>query len=410
MNILYIDHYAGSVSMGMEFRPYYMAREWQKMGYKVRIVGASYSHLRKHNPKVDKDFCISEIDGVEYQWIKTRTYEGNGISRIITMLQFCWKLFINARKTAKEFKPDIVIASSTYPMDAYAANRIAKLSNGRYIHEVHDMWPITPIELYGMSPKHPFVQIVQRAESYFCRKADKIVSILPCAKDYFIEHGMQDEKFVFVPNGIDLSDWENPEDLPAQHLEQIKKAKAEGRFILAFFGSHTRSYSIDYLIKVLSEIDQSGIFVAFVGEGNYKKDLIRMAEELNIDKNAYAFLPGINKHAIPSFLKLCDASYVGAIKNRMFRFGIGMNKLFDAMMSGKPILYAVEAPNNYVEEFGCGISVPAENTEELKKKLLQLINLREEELNQMGMNGHRAVMESFIYPIIAKQFIEAVVS
>ena len=30
MNILYIDHYAGSDIHGMEFRPFYMAREWSK--------------------------------------------------------------------------------------------------------------------------------------------------------------------------------------------------------------------------------------------------------------------------------------------------------------------------------------------------------------------------------------------
>ena len=157
MNILYIDHYAGSVSMGMEFRPYYLAREWQKKGHNVRIMTASFAHLRKNNPAVTKDFSVSEIDGIEYQWIKTNKYVGNGVKRIITMMQFCWKLYLNASRIAKEFKPDIVIASSTYPMDAYAARKIADKCGAKYVHEVHDMWPITPIDLYGMSPKHPSV-------------------------------------------------------------------------------------------------------------------------------------------------------------------------------------------------------------------------------------------------------------
>ncbi len=408
MNILYIDHYAGSISMGMEFRPYYLAREWKKMGNTVRIVGASYSHLRKENPIVNTDLSITEVDGVEYLWIKTKTYHGNGISRIITMIQFCWKLFIHAKKIVKEFKPDIVIASSTYPMDAYAARRIAKLNGGKYIHEVHDMWPITPIELYGMSPKHPFIKIVQHAENYFCKNADKIVSILPCAKEYFIDHGMEGEKFVYIPNGIELSDWENPEDLPEQHLNCIKKAKDEGRFILTFFGSHTRSYSLDYLIRALEGIDQSKIFVVFVGDGNYKNELINLAKELKIDENSYSFLPVINKRAIPSLIKASDASYIGAIKNKMFRFGIGMNKLFDAMMGGKPILYAVDAPNNLVEEFHCGICVSAENVEELKNGIVKIIEETEEERKLAGDNGRKAIMEKFIYPVIAKSFIESI--
>lgn len=39
MNILLINHYAGSPELGMEFRPYYMAKEWVKAGHQVLIVG-----------------------------------------------------------------------------------------------------------------------------------------------------------------------------------------------------------------------------------------------------------------------------------------------------------------------------------------------------------------------------------
>ena len=52
MNIVLINHYAGSPEMGMEFRPYYFAREWVKKGHRVDIFAASYSHLRRVNPKV----------------------------------------------------------------------------------------------------------------------------------------------------------------------------------------------------------------------------------------------------------------------------------------------------------------------------------------------------------------------
>ncbi|MCR5061635.1 MAG: glycosyltransferase family 4 protein [Saccharofermentans sp.] len=408
MNILYIDHYAGSVSMGMEFRPYYLAREWQKKGHNVCIVTASFAHLRKNNPEVTKDFSITEIDGIDYQWIKTNKYAGNGVKRVITMMQFCWKLNFHASRIAKEFKPDIVIASSTYPMDAYAARKIADKCGAKYVHEVHDMWPITPIDLYGMSPKHPFVIIVQHAEDYFCKKADKVVSILPCAKDYFIEHGMRADKFLYVANGIDLGDWETPEALPEVHLNAISKAREQGRFVLVFFGSHTRSYCLDHLIKAASKIDPSKLFIAFVGEGNYKDELKAMAEEMGLDKDSYAFLPSVNKKAIPSLLIASDASYIGAIKNRMFRFGIGMNKLFDAMMGGKPILYAVDAPNDFAKDYDCGISVPAEDVDALKNGIEELINMSPDELKRLGDNGHNAVLNNFTYPVLAEKFLGGV--
>ncbi len=46
MNILLINHYAGSPELGMEFRPYYMAKEWVKAGHQVLIVG-EVSRIKK---------------------------------------------------------------------------------------------------------------------------------------------------------------------------------------------------------------------------------------------------------------------------------------------------------------------------------------------------------------------------
>ncbi len=410
MNILYINHYAGSLKHGMEFRPYYLSREWVADGHKVRIVGGDYSHLRKENPTVEKSFQLEELDGIEYQWIKSGKYEGNGLKRALSMLRFVGKLWLKAGKLAKEFKPDAVISSSTYPLDCYAARKIAKKAKCKYIHEVHDMWPITPMELYGMSSKHPFVVVMQWGENFFCKKADAVVSVLPCAKDYFIEHGMKAEKFVYVPNGIDLGDWERPEALPEEFNALLTRAKEEGRFVISFFGSHTRSYSLDYFLQALTKIDADKFFAIFVGGGNYKQELEKMAQELGLDKNSYAFMPPIAKAAIPSLLMASDASYVGAAKNKMFRFGIGMNKLFDAMMGGKPILYAVDAPNNMIEQFGCGVSVEAEDAEALAECIRELLCADADKLEQMGENGRNAVIENFNYKVLSKRFIDVIES
>ena len=130
MNILYIEHYAGSPEMGMEFRPYYLSREWVKMGHKVTIVAGDYSHLRKNNPTITSDFQTDSIDGIEYVWLKTGTYEGNGAARAVTMGRFVGKLLIHARMIAKKYKPDIVIASSTYPLSK-------NLSDNRYTCTEH---------------------------------------------------------------------------------------------------------------------------------------------------------------------------------------------------------------------------------------------------------------------------------
>ena len=66
MNVILLNHYAGNPEMGMEFRPYYLAREWVKMGHHVRIVAGDFSHLRMINPKVERDFSDETKDGITY--------------------------------------------------------------------------------------------------------------------------------------------------------------------------------------------------------------------------------------------------------------------------------------------------------------------------------------------------------
>ena len=67
MNIVYIEHYAGTPSLGMEFRPYYLAREWVRAGHRVQILAASYSHVRARQPEVGDTPRNQVVDGIDYR-------------------------------------------------------------------------------------------------------------------------------------------------------------------------------------------------------------------------------------------------------------------------------------------------------------------------------------------------------
>ena len=84
-----ISHYAGAPQYGMEYRSYYMAREWVGMGHRVTVVGASFSHLRKTQPPVGRE-CL---EGIDYWWLPTVEYEGNGWKRVLSMFQFCHQVY-----------------------------------------------------------------------------------------------------------------------------------------------------------------------------------------------------------------------------------------------------------------------------------------------------------------------------
>ena len=54
MNTLYINHYAGPPALGMEYRPYYLAREWVRAGHAVTVVATSFPYGRASQPQASE--------------------------------------------------------------------------------------------------------------------------------------------------------------------------------------------------------------------------------------------------------------------------------------------------------------------------------------------------------------------
>lgn len=402
MNIVLINHYAGSVEMGMEFRPYYFAREWVKMGHRVHIVAADYSHLRTKNPEVTKDFQTEKIDGIYYHWVKTGRYEGNGGRRALTMFRFVGKLWICADKIAKAWKPDVVITSSTYPLDTYAGQRIAKLCGARLIHEVHDLWPMTLTEIGGMCKLHPFVVAIQAAENSAYRHSDEVVSLLPAAKKHMVRHGMKPEKFVHIPNGVVLKDWETPQDLPKEHLQVLEIFMKNGTFVAGYFGGHARSNALDTLLDAAKELASSDIRFVLVGDGLEKQRLIERVKEEKIEN--VIFLPPIQKKAVPTLLSYFDCSLICAADSPLYRFGICPNKLFDSMMAAKPVIKTIHTPDSIVRKYHCGWIVKPQDGRKLAYAVDRMYHLSKEKRERMGKNGKQAILKYFTYTALAQKF------
>lgn len=400
MNILLINHYAGSPYYGMEFRPFHMAKEWVSMGHNVLIIGGSFSHLRKKQPEVS----CETIDGIEYVWVKVNKYKGNGVLRIVSMALFVSKLYINFRKYLNDFNPDIVIASSTYPIDIYPAKHISDKYQAKLIYEVHDLWPLSPIELGGMSPKNPFIRIMQAGEDYCYKHSDAVVCMLPCAEPHMKQRGLKAGKFNYIPNGIVLSDWENPEDIPAEHKQLLETLRKKGEFIVGFAGAHGIANSLQSAIDAVAQLKDENVSLVLVGTGQEKENLIQYVKKHNFN-NIY-FLPPIGKLSMPTLLKQMDLLYVGLQKQSLFRYGISPNKIFDYMMAAKPIVQAIEAGNNLVEEAECGLYAEPENNEAIKNAILKIKNLPMEDRREMGLKGQAFVKENHTYGVLSTKFIE----
>ncbi len=402
MKILLINHYAGSSEHGMEFRPYNFAKEWLKIGHDVKIVSASYSHLRRKNEEfsgLSKNYVIG---GVNYFWIKTNKYTGNGLARGLSMLSFVSQIILFYKSITKGFKPDVVIASSTYPLDIYAAEFIAKKYGAKLLFEVHDIWPLTPKELGNLSENHPFIKSLQFAEDRAYRVSDVVVSMLPCAKEHMVGRGMVASKFKHVPNGISLPDWSTKAFVPSEHRTVLNDLKNNNKFIFGYAGGHAISNALDVVIKAAKRINADDIAIVLVGDGVEKDNLQSLAKLLKV-ANVH-FLPSVSKSQIPDLLSYFDACLISWNKSPLYRFGVSPNKVFDYMMAKKPIVQALDAGNDIVKDASCGISIEPLDDSAMAEAFTKMAKMAPQTLNFMGENGYGYVTNNHDVAKLAKYF------
>ena len=114
MKIWIIDHYAVPEKYSPLIRQTNFAKYLMKFGNDVRIIAASSVHNSQLNLITDRALYRNESeDGVNYTYVKCHSYSGNGLKRILNMLEFARKLPRVCKQLVKdEWKPDVILSCS----------------------------------------------------------------------------------------------------------------------------------------------------------------------------------------------------------------------------------------------------------------------------------------------------------
>ena len=413
MNILIIDHYAGSRSLGMEFRPYYLARQWQRMGHIVTIAAADYSHLRAVNVASSGRAQSKRVDGVDYIFLRTPEYTGNGLGRARNIAAFLSGLWRLSRRIASGFCPDVVIASSTYPMDIWPARHIAKMCGAKLVWEIHDIYPDSLC-------LHHFPGIIRRmaaaamnaAVDFACGKSDLIVSVLSHARLFLEGRKLGAEavkKLVYIPNGAeagDISGQGEPSAYCRALITAIEKLRADGKFVVMYLGGFAAANALDEFVWA-SRLVKNAAFV-LVGNGLDRARLKRLAEREGISReNRIFFFDAVEKDDVQELLTHADCLYAGLRRSELYRFGVGMNKLYDYMLSARPVICGMDAPFNVIEEGGCGLVIPPEDSAAIAEAVMRLADMPQTARDRMGLRGREYVLANNSWSVLARRFLDA---
>ena len=324
--------------------------------------------------------------------------------------EFLRQVWRDTDRIVRDMKPDVVIASSTYPMDIWVARRMARRAGARLVFEVHDLWPLSPIELSGMSPNHPFARLCAKAESDAYRDADVVVSMLPVVHSYMASRGLDLDKLTIVPNGIAPDDWEaKPLPLQGDLAGTLATARAVGETVVGYAGSMGEPNALDTLLDAAAilRVDPVGRKLRFVlvGDGHLRAHLQERVRKEGLTN--VTMLPPIPKLQVPALLAQIAIAYIGWQRVPIYRFGIAPNKLMDYMMAGCAVLHSVEAGNDPVADAGCGVTVPPQDARAVAGGLLKMMQLAPAARELMGRRGRDYVLARHTYPVLAKRFLDA---
>lgn len=202
--------------------------------------------------------------------------------------------------------------------------------------------------------------------------------------------GSKIKKLVYIYN--------SPIDL--HYHKKLKRRPNNEKLTVSYAGALDKFRGLEYMINSIKGMRSARLIIA--GDGN-DKDMIKEAS-LNIKNIEY--LGWLNHDDVLEMSFQADvlfAFYDPAIPNNKYA---SPNKLFEAMMCGKPIIINSEtSASKIVQNTGCGITVNYGDIKSIKNALIKLQNpdIREE----LGKNGRKAYETKYSWKIMEKRLLNA---
>jgi glycosyltransferase involved in cell wall biosynthesis len=368
-----------------------MARRLRDLGWAPVIIAASSEHnsIRQRLPRgVRSGTDVKE--GVTFRWLRTSSYSGNGVSRVLNILAFTWMLLL-PKSTSDLPAPSVIIGSTVHPLAAWAASVLARRHRVPFVFEIRDLWPQTLIDMGKLKERSIPARLMRVLERKLCRDAAAIITLLPDAHTYLSAQGVDPGKVHWISNGTDVDEFRVAEP-------------PNGDFQFVYFGSIGRANAVETIVHGFAEFSrvaeapQSKLLI--VGEGTEKQKLQALVRRAELDA-VVEFRNAVPKFLIPEIAASAHCLVINVLDLPIYRFGISMNKLFDYMAAARPVIIASNSINNPVNDARGGISVPADSVSGLSEAMAAVARATPQERRYWGDNNRTFVVANFDYAVLA---------
>jgi len=385
VKVLYVTQYFSSKPMhGSTVTTYEIVKRLSERGHDVSVISAhspTLTRVYKKNAKQPVNIVLPPNLRFGAKWY-------DGFTTLFTHTLAHVPLIANALIVNQFYEKFDVVMSMYHPshlatVSAYLVSRILKLPLVAKIHDlIVEAWePLTIKRIYNVVLGDLNLRLLKRSNAILVQSQE----LMNVAK----REGVNEEKMVFFPNGVDTSIFR-----PNMEFSRLRgKLGLDGKTVILFLGGLYRGRHPELLVKALPDIirEAEDLVVLFVGEGTEKPKLLSLVRHLGVS-NFVKFVGSVEHSVAHKFVSLADVA-VGPLTITSFPSIYGATPLtvLENMACEKPIIVCRGAVSESLVIDGYnGIVLNPGDVSELSAAVVNLI--RDQKLSKsIGRNARRHI-------------------
>lgn len=399
---IFINQYASTPKEGFGGRYYYFSKALQENGHDVLLVTSANHHLLREKPKVKWLWRFSEYNGLNVLWLKTLSYS-NAHSPVRVLNWFLFAFYLPFLFFLK-MKPTQVHFSSPSPVGFLGSWVLAKLCRAKSVFDVRDVWPLTFVEIGGISSQNLLVRLLFMIERFCVVRADIVTSNLFNMALRMRELGVDSKKFYWFSNGVDKKGVDESLRVSAVTLP----LECKGKKVIGYTGTLGEANALYTMLDAAKALlPQKELVFLIVGDGKERIGLSNYCKKNGISN--VIFMDSVAKADVYKLQAEMDVLCVGAKECSLYRYGVSPNKLYEYIYSGVPVLYYVNSPGYHpIIDAGCGKEVSSSDVEEFARSVLVLANLDGDDKNKLSIRAREYIDENHDYHNLALKLVRVV--
>jgi len=279
---------------------------------------------------------------------------------------------------------------NAWPMLAqYSIAKSAKKYSLPSIIQIDDIYPeslATKIPVIG----NLLIKLLLPMDKFILHNVSKILVISEEMRDILVEsRKIQEDKIEVIHN------WQDETEFIRYHENKkssIKSDYTEKPFSFMYLGNIGPVAGVEFLIESFVKAKLKNALLIIAGAGSMKDQCIRIAASYK-NKNIHfkdvpnGMVPEIQDEADVMLLPVKKGAAMSSIPSKVIAY----------MFSKKPVIACVDDGSDTsktIENAKCGWILPPENEDFLAAKMVSVVSLPRNELNNIGMNGFLYAMDN----------------